>query len=68
MGKIFAAIIKNWKTTVSGIGSIGTGVGALVHDLQINDFSQAPAHVGLIVIGVGLILAKDGDKSHSIPS
>ena len=46
--------MENWKTTLSGIASIIGAVAMWVNDpLKINEA------IGLLVIGIGLIFAKD---------
>lgn len=50
--------MRNWKTTLSGIASIIAGITLYVNDpLKINEA------IGLIVVGVGFFVAKDGDVS-----
>lgn len=53
-------ILKNWKTTLIGlIALIGLGYNFYKQGgLEVSDFL-------LLVVGVGFISAKDGDKSHS---
>lgn len=58
--------MKNWKTTISGIASIVSAIAMYVNDpLTINEA------IGLVVIGFGLIFAKDnnvtgGDVDNSV--
>lgn len=53
-------IMKNWKTTSAGITSILGSVGIFIFSapLTLNLFTTA---VGGIVVGLGLLFAKDGD-------
>ena len=52
-------ILKNWKTSLIGlIALIGLGINVFSNGLSVNDFIA-------LVVGVGFILSKDGDKSHS---
>jgi hypothetical protein len=46
--------MKNWKTTLSGIASIISGVA-----LFLNKPEQVVEAVGLVSLGFGLIFAKD---------
>lgn len=48
--------MKNWKTTISGVASIVAGISMYVNDpLTINEA------IGLVVVGLGLIFAKDSN-------
>lgn len=51
-------IQKNWKTTSAGIV---TCIGAIV--TYLNDKTQLLPCLSTFLIGVGLILAKDGDQT-----
>ena len=54
--------MKNWKTTISGIASIISGVA-----LFLNKPEQVQEAIGLVVIGFGLIFAKDhNEKSENL--
>lgn len=55
--------MKSWKTTTSGIGGILTGLGMIAKALHDGDYSQFGAAISTIVIGIGLICARDFDKS-----
>jgi len=46
------AIIKNWKTSVSGVGLLITGIGTILH----KDYSNGIAQV---IAGIGLLFSKD---------
>jgi hypothetical protein len=49
--------MNNWKTTLSGIASIIGAVAMYVNDpLKINEA------IGLLIVGFGLIFAKDSEK------
>jgi len=50
-------ILKSWKTTVIGIGTIFIGIKAI-----LTGQSNAEA-ISSIIAGIGLIFAKDGDVS-----
>ena len=50
--------LRNWKTTVPGIGLILTGVGSIAG-------GQIEAGVAQIMAGLGLVAAKDADRSHT---
>ena len=52
---------KNWKTTLSGVGTILAALGAMAHGFSISDLSQVYGSIPLIVTGIGLLMAKDGD-------
>jgi len=60
------SISKNWKTTGLGIAAILTAAGAALTALTDNDPATLPdwgALIAAVIAGVGLIFAKDGDKS-----
>ena len=46
-------IFKNWKTTLCGLATILTGVKTLITTSSVNEAAQT------IILGVGLIFAKD---------
>jgi len=50
--------MRNWKTTLSGIASIIAGVA-----MYVNDPLKANEALGLVIIGFGLIFAKDSNVS-----
>lgn len=57
---------RNWKTTAAGIGALLSAVGDfLTAYYDGSDLTQPnyQAIVGLVIIGFGLIFAKDGDKT-----
>jgi len=57
---------KNWKTTGLGIAAILTAAGAALTALTDGNDATAPdwgALIAAVIAGVGLIFAKDGDKS-----
>lgn len=58
MKKVLKAIAKSWKTTVTGIVTIVT-------TLLVSKGKISTENASAIVAGVGLIIAKDGDKSHT---
>jgi hypothetical protein len=45
-------ILKNWKTSVSGIGLLITGIGTIL----AKDYSNGVAQ---LIAGIGLIFSKD---------
>lgn len=54
-------ILKSWKTTLIGLLAIA-GLGFNIYNnggLAVTDFL-------LLITGVGFLLSKDGDKSHSV--
>lgn len=46
--------MKNWKTTISGIASIASGVA-----LYLNQPDKIQEAIGLVVVGFGLLFSKD---------
>ncbi len=46
------SILKNWKTSVSGIGLLITGIGTLL----TKDYTNGSAQ---IIAGIGLLFSKD---------
>ena len=48
--------MKNWKTTLAGIASIIQGV-----SLFLNHPEQAEQAIGMVIIGFGLLFAKDNN-------
>lgn len=57
---------KSWKTTVAGVAAILTAVGSALTAMFDNDpatVMDIGATVAAIMAGVGLILARDNDKS-----
>lgn len=58
--------MKSWKTTVAGIGGILAAVGgalALLFDGKPDTNPDWTAVIAAVTAGVGLILARDNDKS-----
>lgn len=65
---MIAKILKvNWKTTAGGLGSIGAALTAiaetLADGLQVGDIQPLSIAAGLLIGGLGLLFARDGDKS-----
>ena len=57
---------SSWKTTVAGVAAILTAVGSALTAFLDNDpttVMDVGATVAAIMAGVGLILARDNDKS-----
>jgi hypothetical protein len=55
---------RNWKTTLAGILTLlATGVGIYINPAILLDPQQAAVTAGAITAGVGLIAAKDSDKT-----
>lgn len=50
--------MKNWKTSLSGIASIISGVA-----LYINHPEQVAEAIGLVTLGIGLLFAKDASNT-----
>jgi hypothetical protein len=57
--------IASRKTTLSGAGSVALGIAILLTALGSGELGEETiaAAVAAIVAGVGLLFAKDGDKS-----
>jgi hypothetical protein len=51
-------IVKNWKTTSAGILAIAGGIYTLY-----NDHTKIMEALTCILTGIGLVLAKDADKT-----
>jgi len=57
---------KNWKTTGLGVAAIMTAAGAALTALTDGNDATVPdwgALIAAVIAGVGLIFAKDSDKS-----
>lgn len=57
---------KSWKTTLAGVAAILTAVGSVLTAFLDNDPTtvvDVGTTVAAIIAGVGLILARDNDKS-----
>ena len=54
-------MVKNWKTSVAGALLILAGV-AEAAGIHANGLSYSGSPLDLIIAGVGLLAAKDGDK------
>ncbi len=58
--------MKSWKTTLAGIAAIIAAVGTAVSAQFDNDPATVPDWtmvIGMITAGVGLVLARDNDKT-----
>ena len=51
--------LLNWKTTAAGLGALFGGLGHLITNLCAGDTSTIPDDITAIMIGLGLIFAKD---------
>ena len=51
-------MLKNWKTTLSGVALVITGI-----SMYINNPASSTEAITAILGGIGLIVAKDGDKT-----
>lgn len=68
MDMLKAFFITNWKTSMTGVLSLGCGMATYFSLLPASWSSSAEAFCALM-ISLGLIAAKDGDKSNApIPS
>jgi hypothetical protein len=54
------AMFANWKTSLAGLGLLLTGGGHLLTALSHGDTSTVPVDSGMIMSGLGLLVAKDG--------
>ena len=57
------SLLVSWKTTAAGVGSIASAIALLLSDITAIDGEVLSQVVGLIVVGVGLLTARDADKS-----
>ena len=58
--------MKSWKTTLAGIAAIVAAVATAVSAQFDNDTATVPDWtlvIGMITAGVGLVLARDNDKT-----
>lgn len=63
--QLFIASV-NWKTTIAGIGALATAIGLVITDIQNGGTFALSEHLDAISValaGIGLIAARDGDKS-----
>jgi len=57
---------RSWRTSSAGIGAILIGLGGLASDYGANGHISIPALTaafGSIITGIGLMLARDNNKS-----
>lgn len=52
-------LLKNWKTSLAGVVAIAT----IVASTWLPDYQDEVASVVGFLVGLGLIAAKDGDKT-----
>jgi hypothetical protein len=52
-------MLKNWKTTLAGVLALA----GVVTTYWLPQFANEVAHVTGVLIGLGLIAAKDGNKT-----
>jgi hypothetical protein len=57
-------LLASWKTTATGLLAVACGAGEYFGLLPDKYAAIAPA-VCTILVGLGLVAAKDGDKSHA---
>lgn len=57
--KAFKSFLKNWKTTLAGL----IGIGAVVVPIVAPEHSATMAKIATAAAAVGLIAARDADKS-----
>lgn len=55
--------MKSWKTTTGGIGMIFGGLSLLAKAIVDGDYSQLNSVFVAVSGGIGLLLARDNDKS-----
>jgi len=58
--------VKSWKTTVAGIAGVVAAIATAVQAQFDGDPATAPQWevvIGLLATGVGLLLARDNDKT-----
>ena len=55
--------MKSWKTTTAGIGAILGSLSLIAKSIHDGDYSQFGVAITGIMSGVGLLLARDNDKS-----
>ena len=54
------SILANWKTTAAGAAAILTALGDALTQISAGHFSSSlDADLAAVVVGIGLILAKD---------
>lgn len=53
--------ITNWATTLSGIATILTALGAGLHAVSTGDLASAYTAIPAIIAGIGLVKAKDNN-------
>lgn len=59
-------MIKNWKTSLTGLGMILTALGDVTHSLSTNTPINWNVDVGAIVGGIGLVFAKDASTQPTV--
>ena len=55
--------MKSWKTTLAGVGAILGSLGALAKGIADGDKTLIGTSISGIVAGVGLIFARDNNKT-----
>tara|TARA_R110000822_G_scaffold11698_6_gene42473 strand:- start:1359 stop:1655 length:297 start_codon:yes stop_codon:yes gene_type:complete len=64
--KKLRSIVRNYTTTIMGVGILLTALGKAITDTFSGDvpsMAEIGEHQAAILAGVGLILARDADKS-----
>ena len=51
--------MKNWITTLTGIGTVATAIGTMATGLAHGDFSVIGTQGPGLIAGIGLLFAKD---------
>ena len=57
---------RSWKTTLAGLSSIMSGLGQIIYAITDGNPQTNPdwgTSIPLIITGIGLIFARDNDKS-----
>ena len=56
-------MLLNWKTTLAGLGAITAGLSHIFSKISDGQFAGLTEDFGLIVVGIGLLTAKDAGVS-----
>lgn len=55
--------MKSWKTTTAGIGAILSALSLIAKSIHDGDYSQFGVAITGVLSGIGLLMARDNDKS-----